>query len=143
VVEPAEDSEPADGVDAVPPFLRRPAFLRFDDPELHDGCFVIRAVPPGVREGRRHGAGTPLGYLYEVTDGEPEQDMRLAAGHFDAANLVWSFSAEVTGITGITEPFSAFSPDGPARETPAQPVEKGFTCRTSSPALPCPPRGPS
>jgi hypothetical protein len=119
VIAAAELREPADGVDLPPPFLRLPAFLRFDAPELDDGCFVVRAVPPQVREGRRHGAGTPLGYLYEVVEGEPEQDMRLAAGHFDAANLVWSFSAEVTGITGITEPFSAFSPDGPARESPA------------------------
>ncbi len=119
VIAPAELREPTDGVDLAPPFLRLPAFLRFDDPELDDGCFVLRAVPPVVREGRRHGAGTPLGYLYEVAEGEPQQDMRLAAGHFDAANLVWSFSAEVTGITGITEPFSACSPDGPATESPA------------------------
>jgi hypothetical protein len=119
VIPAAELRDPDDGVDVAPPFLRRPAFLRFDAPELDDGCFVVRAVPPVLREGRRHGAGTPLGYLYEVTAGEPERDMRLAAGHFDAANLVWSFSADVTGITGITEPSSAFSPDGPAMEMPA------------------------
>ena len=92
-------------------------FLRFDPPELQDNSFVIRAVPAELRANRRQGPGTPLGYLYEVVEGEPEQDMRFAAGHFDEANLVWSFSAEVTGIAGITEP-SKTSPDRPAHDPP-------------------------
>jgi hypothetical protein len=93
------------------------AFLRFDPPELQDGSFVIRAVPAVLRASRRQGPGTPLGYLYEVVEGEPEQDTRFAAGHFDETNLVWSFSAEVTGIAGITEP-SKTSPDRPAHDPP-------------------------
>ncbi len=91
------------------------AFLRFDPPELQDGAFVVRAVPAGLRARRRQGPGTPLGYLYEVVEGEPDSDVRFAAGHFDEVNLVWSFSAEVTGIAGITEPSS---PDRPANGSP-------------------------
>ena len=109
------------GETAADPFLRRPAFLRFDPPELQDGCFVIRAVPAALREHRRQGAGTPLGYLYEVAADEPEADLRFAAGHFDEVNRVWSFSAEVTGIAGITEPSS---PDLPAHPSPGRPAGK-------------------
>ena len=87
-------------------------FLRFDPPELQDDAFLIRAVPAGLRDHRRHGAGTPLGYLYEVADDGPDTDLRFAAGHFDEVNRVWSFSAEVTGIAGITEPSSPAQPAG-------------------------------
>ncbi|WP_146087427.1 hypothetical protein [Thermomonospora echinospora] len=84
-----------------------PAFLRFDPPELQDGSMVIRAVPADVRERRRLAHGSPLAYLYEVvSEWEPEQDVVFTAGHFDETNLVWSFSGEVTGIFGITQPTS-------------------------------------
>ncbi len=95
-----------------------PAFLRFDRPELQDGAFVIKAVPAALRTSRREGPGTPLGYLYEVAEDEPEEDLRFAAGHFDEVNLVWSFSAEVTGIAGITEPLQSSTPDRPAGGPP-------------------------
>ncbi|MFB4315239.1 hypothetical protein [Actinomadura sp. 21ATH] len=82
-----------------------PAFLRFDRPELHEGSMVVRAVPADVRAHRRHAAGTPLAYLYEVvSEWEPEHDLAFTAGHFDETGLVWRFSGEVTGIAGITEP---------------------------------------
>ncbi|MFG2000564.1 hypothetical protein ACGFNU_15590 [Spirillospora sp. NPDC048911] len=83
------------------------SFIRFDPPELRDGSLVVRAVPAELRESRRTGAGVPLAYLYEhVFDGMPERDVSFAAGHFDELKLVWSFSGELTGITGITEPLS-------------------------------------
>jgi hypothetical protein len=31
----------------------------------------------------------------------------MAAGHYDETNLVWSFSGEVTGIVGLTEPMDS------------------------------------
>jgi len=85
------------------------AFLRLDRPELDSGNnLVIRAVPAVARETRRLGRLAPLGYLYERTDGsEPESDLTLAVGHYDETNLVWSFSGEVTGIIGLTEPLSS------------------------------------
>ena len=114
----ADPANAGEAAAVAPPFLRRPAFLRFDPPELEDGEMVVRAVPAGLRAHRRQAAGTPLGYLYEVVEGEPEHDMRFDAGHFDEINLVWSFSAEVTGIAGITEPSKPSSPDRPADEPP-------------------------
>jgi hypothetical protein len=82
-------------------------FLRFDPPELHDGSLVVRAVPAELRERRRVGPGTPLAYLYErVPEGASDRDLTFAAGHFDEVNLVWSFSGELTGILGITEPMA-------------------------------------
>lgn len=88
-------------------------FLRFDPPELQDGSLVVRAVPSALRERRRLGVDVPLGYLYEPVDAlEPDTDLSFDAGHYDEANLVWSFSGEVTGIAGMTEPL--------ARETPAR-----------------------
>jgi hypothetical protein len=112
VIAPADLGDVADDVAVAPPFLR------FDPPELQDGSLVVRAVPAALRAHRRQGPGTPLGYLYEVVEGEPERDLRFAAGHFDEANLVWSFSAEITGIAGITEPSKPSSPDRPANEPP-------------------------
>jgi hypothetical protein len=111
----------APGDAAVPrPFLCPPAFLRFDPPELQDGSLVVRAVPADVRESRRLARGAPLGYLYEqVDEGEPEHDLTFTAGHFDEAKLVWSFSGEVTGIVGITEPAS---PGSPAQRSPGTPA---------------------
>ncbi|WP_433334463.1 hypothetical protein [Spirillospora sp. CA-294931] len=83
------------------------AFIRFDPPELHDGSLVVRAVPADLREGRRLGPATPLAYLYErVPDAMPDTDQRFDAGHYDETRLVWSFSGELTGILGITEPTS-------------------------------------
>lgn len=83
------------------------AFLRLDPPELDGGSLVVRAVPARLRASRRSGLGVPLAYLYEqVPPGTPDRDLRFTAGHYDEANLVWSFSGEVTGIFGITEQMS-------------------------------------
>ncbi len=119
MITPADLGDSTGDAGAAPPFLRQPAFLRFDPPELQDGSLVVRAVPAGVREHRRQGPGTPLAYLYEVVEGEPERDLRFTAGHFDEVNLVWSFSGEITGIAGITEPSQPSSPDRPADGPPA------------------------
>jgi hypothetical protein len=82
-------------------------FLRLDPPELNDGSIVVRAVPASLRASRRACLGTPLAYLYEqVPDDAPDRDLTFTAGHYDEANLVWSFSGEVTGIGGITEQMS-------------------------------------
>jgi hypothetical protein len=82
-----------------------PAFLRFDRPELTGGALVIRAVPDEVRQRRRHSDAVPLAYLYEVVSRyEPDADVVMTAGHYDTAALVWRFSGELAGITGITEP---------------------------------------
>ncbi|MEU5878619.1 hypothetical protein [Spirillospora sp. NPDC047279] len=87
--------------------LAPPAFIRFDPPELRDGALVVRAIPASLRESRRVGRGTPLAYLYEhVRPGEPDHDLTFEAGHFDEANLVWSFSGQLDGILGITEPMA-------------------------------------
>ncbi|KAB2343657.1 hypothetical protein [Actinomadura rudentiformis] len=87
--------------------IASPPFIRFDPPELQDGSLVVRAIPAELRESRRTGAGVPLAYLYEhIPDGMPESDVSFTAGHFDELNLVWSFSGELTGISGITEPLS-------------------------------------
>lgn len=91
-----------------------PTFLRFDRRELEGTMLVIRAVPTELRLSRRFGLASPLGYLYEqVSDLEPASDERFDAGHYDTANLVWSFSGDVTGISGLTEPMSANGPRGP------------------------------
>jgi hypothetical protein len=83
------------------------AFLRLDRPELDGGSLVLRAVPARLRATRRSGRDVPLGYLYEpVRSGVPDRDMTFTAGHYDEANLVWSFSGELTGILGITEQMS-------------------------------------
>ena len=37
--------------------------------------------------------------------------LTFTAGHYDEANLVWSFSGEVTGIFGLTQ---STSPEQPA-----------------------------
>jgi hypothetical protein len=96
------------------------AFLRFDRPELVDDHLVIRAVDAGIRAHRRHGHASPLGYLYEVDDpDEPAADLRLAAGHYDQANLVWVFSGEVPGIIGLTEPTQPPA-ETPRREPPKE-----------------------
>ena len=85
-----------------------PGFLRIDRPELQGTTLVIRAVPAQLRERRRLDRCSPLAYLYERVDGtEPRTDLALAAGHYDEANLVWSFSGEVSGIVGLTEPLSS------------------------------------
>ncbi|WP_158244954.1 hypothetical protein, partial [Verrucosispora sp. ts21] len=63
---------------------------------------------------------TPLnfeepGYLYDRADhDELESDLILDAGHYDAGDQTWSFSAEVPGIIGLTEPLS--SADNPPAE---------------------------
>ncbi|MGH9209823.1 MAG: hypothetical protein ACRD2C_03980 [Acidimicrobiales bacterium] len=94
-----------------------PTFLRFDRRELEGNRLVIRAVPEGLRRSRRFGLASPLGYLYEqVSDLEPASDESFDAGHYDPANLVWSFSGEVTGITGLTEPMPANGSERPPDE---------------------------
>lgn len=83
---------------------------------------VVRAVPERMRAHRRSGRHAPLGYLYEhVLRGEPDADLSFKAGHYDEANLVWSFSGEVTGIVGITEPPS---PDRQTQKEPDRPTQK-------------------
>jgi hypothetical protein len=94
-------------------------YLRFDRPELVDDHLIIRAVDHTAHGYRRQCHLSPLGYLYEVPDADaPEHDLRLAAGHYDQANLVWVFSGEVPGIMGLTESF------GPAPESPGRFVSK-------------------
>jgi hypothetical protein len=89
-----------------------PTFLRLDRPELVGTDLVIRAVAKALRERRRIANTAPLAYLYEHSIGDQlESDLTMSAGHYDQANLVWSFSGEVSGIIGLTEPFS------PAEET--------------------------
>ncbi len=89
-------------------------FLRLDRAELSDNNFVIRAVAPQLRETRRVSQTSPLGYLYESPPGdEPDADLTISAGHYDQANLVWSFSGDVTGMPGLTEPMAGPEP-GPA-----------------------------
>ena len=98
-----------DGIDSVDRVdgVIASAFLRLDRPELDGGSLVVRAVPAQLRASRRSGLGVPLGYLYEqVPLGVPDRDMAFTAGHYDEANLVWSFSGELTGILGITEQMS-------------------------------------
>ena len=87
--------------------MSQPTFLRFDRPELTDGALVIRAVPARIREQRRHSSAVPLAYLYEVVSPyDPDTDVVMTAGHYDQTGLVWRFSGELVGITGITEPLS-------------------------------------
>lgn len=84
---------------------RWPTFLRLDHPELHGGYLVVPAKPTGSRARCRVSSAAPLAYLYEIgSEFEPENELRLAAGHYDATHLVWSFSGEVSGLSGITEP---------------------------------------
>jgi hypothetical protein len=84
-----------------------PTFLRLDRPELIGTNLVIRAVSKDVRERRRVASTVPLAYLYERAHGDEfEADLTMSAGHYDQANLVWLFSGEVSGIIGLTEPFS-------------------------------------
>jgi hypothetical protein len=91
-------------------------FLRLDRPELSGTTLIVRATPVEVRESRRHNGAAPLAYLYQrVSDADPDTDIVLAAGHFDEANLVWSFSGELTGIIGLTEPHPSDQP-APRRE---------------------------
>jgi hypothetical protein len=86
-------------------------FLRLDRPELSGTTLIVRATPPDLREHRRRSGTAPLGYLYErPSDADPDSDIVLAAGHYDEANLVWSFSGEVTGILGLTEPYPTEAP---------------------------------
>ena len=80
------------------------AFLRIDRPELDGTTMVLRAAIPEERARRKQDPCSPLGYLYEIqVPMEPETDVRLAAGHYDMANLVWIFSGDITTISGLTE----------------------------------------
>ncbi|WP_147252496.1 hypothetical protein [Micromonospora endolithica] len=82
--------------------------LRLDRPELDGTRLVVRAVDVDLREQRRVHHLAPLGYLYDRSDhDELESDLTLDAGHYDEDNLVWSFSADVPGIIGLTEPLSS------------------------------------
>jgi hypothetical protein len=86
-------------------------FLRLDRAELSGATLVVRATPAEIREHRRGSGDVPLGYLYErVSDADPDTDIVLAAGHYDQANLVWSFSGQLTGIIGLTEPYPSDQP---------------------------------
>jgi hypothetical protein len=81
-----------------------PPFLRTDRPELDGTTMVLRPAIPEERARRKRDPRSPLGYLYEIqVPMEPETDIRLAAGHYDMANLVWVFSGDITTISGITE----------------------------------------
>jgi hypothetical protein len=98
-----------------------PTFLRLDRPELIGNNLVVKAVSRDTRERRRVAGTAPLAYLYQHTQGdELESDLKMSAGHYDQANLVWSFSGEVSGIIGLTEPFS------PAEETPGHVEREGL-----------------
>jgi hypothetical protein len=94
------------------------SFLRLDRAELSGTTMIVRATPAEVREHRRRSRDVPLGYLYErSSDADPDSDIVLAAGHYDQTNLVWSFSGELTGIIGLTEPYPTDEPathHGPA-----------------------------
>ncbi|NBE96319.1 hypothetical protein FE391_23030 [Nonomuraea sp. KC401] len=84
---------------------RWPTFLRLDRPEVHGGYLVVPAKPTRSRARCKASRAAPLAYLYEIgSEFEPENELRLAVGHYDATHLVWSFSGEVSGLTGITEP---------------------------------------
>jgi hypothetical protein len=86
-------------------------FLRLDRAELSGTTLIVRATPAEIREHRRHSDDAPLGYLYQrVSDADPDTDIVLAAGHYDPANLVWSFSGQLTGIIGLTEPYPSEPP---------------------------------
>jgi hypothetical protein len=89
-------------------------FLRLDRAELSGTTLIVRATPAEIREHRRRSAAAPLGYLYErASDADPDSDIVLAAGHYDQANLVWSFSGQLTGIIGLTEPYPSDEPAPP------------------------------
>ncbi|HEY7595121.1 MAG TPA: hypothetical protein VH969_18365 [Actinophytocola sp.] len=96
-----------------------PTFLRLDRPELEGGTMmVVRSVLPADRARRRVSPFAPLAYLFETVNRyEPDRDVRLDAGHYDEANLVWSFTGEVTGIVGITTPMT------PESDTPGEQME--------------------
>ena len=88
--------------------LDPPPFLRLDPPELDGGDLVVRARPTESRARTRTSPRAPLAYLYERPDEhEPERTTRLAAGHYDRTSLTWTFSGDIPGIIGITEPTSA------------------------------------
>ncbi|GAA2431276.1 hypothetical protein GCM10010191_51280 [Actinomadura vinacea] len=98
--------EPEQTRPSVP--LRWPTFLRLDRPELDGTEMVIPARPTESRARTRTSGSAPLAYLYELdNEFEPETVVRLPAGHYDADELVWSFSGDVPGIIGITEPTTA------------------------------------
>ncbi|QKW35821.1 hypothetical protein HUT06_18735 [Actinomadura sp. NAK00032] len=87
--------------------LDPPSFLRLDPPELDGGDLVVRARPTASRARTRTSPSAPLAYLYEAPDEhEPEHTTRLAAGHYDTTTLTWSFSGDIPGIIGLTEPTS-------------------------------------
>lgn len=114
----------------------QPTFLRLDRAELSDNHFVIRAIAPQVRDARRMAQTSPLGYLYERSTGdEPETDLTLAAGQYDQANLVWSFSGDVTGIVGLTEP--TLGPSQPSRRS-----DDNHACAASAQDVPVHDGGP-
>jgi hypothetical protein len=96
-----------------------PMFLRLDRPELEGGTtMVVRSVRPADRARRRVSPSAPLAYLFEtVNPFEPDRDIRMDAGHYDEANLVWSFTGEVTAIVGITTPMT------PESDTPGEQME--------------------
>jgi hypothetical protein len=100
-----------------PPELTLPVtVLRLDRPELDAAARLVLRAPPaaGERESRRINPDVPLAYLYERPDPDaPSTDLTIAAGHYDAENLVWVFSGDIDGIIGLTQPLSA------GRQTPA------------------------
>lgn len=83
-------------------------FLRLDRSELSDGKLVVRAAAAEAHVRSKASPAAPLGYLYGLEpDSESQHDLALSAGHYDAESQVWVFSGELTGIIGITEPYSA------------------------------------
>jgi hypothetical protein len=93
---------------SAPIHLRWPTFLRLDRPELDGNEMVIPPSPTESRARTRGSPSAPFGYLYELgNEFEPETEVRLPAGHYDADELVWCFSGDVPGIIGITEPTTA------------------------------------
>jgi hypothetical protein len=92
------------GRESVEEIAILPPFLRTDRPELDGTIMVLRAAIPEERARRKRDPHSPLGYLYEIqVPMEPETEIRLAAGHYDTANLVWIFSGDITNISGLTE----------------------------------------
>lgn len=101
-------AEPAVTREVQGPLVVPATFLRLDRPELDGTNLVVRAVNPRLRERRRLDHAAPLAYLYERSPSdEPDTDITLNAGRYDEVNLVWSFSGDVEGIIGLTEPMSS------------------------------------